>query len=63
MNNQYKLMVVQKVVDIGDKIKFAHILNGSIKNDSDQAITGNQLHQLGSTILKLTVNNDTSCYT
>ncbi|WP_143432688.1 hypothetical protein, partial [Histophilus somni] len=43
--------------DMGNKIKFAHILDGNIETGSDQAITGNQLHQLGSTILGLKVKN------
>ncbi|THA20701.1 hypothetical protein E5361_09795, partial [Histophilus somni] len=44
--------------DMGNKIKFAHILDGEIASGSDQAITGNQLHQLGSSILGLTQPND-----
>uniref|UniRef100_Q0I566 Autotransporter adhesin n=1 Tax=Histophilus somni (strain 129Pt) TaxID=205914 RepID=Q0I566_HISS1 len=43
--------------DLGDKIRFGHLEKGEITATSDQAITGNQLHQLGSSILGLTVNN------
>uniref|UniRef100_Q0I2J5 Autotransporter adhesin n=1 Tax=Histophilus somni (strain 129Pt) TaxID=205914 RepID=Q0I2J5_HISS1 len=44
--------------DMGNKIKFAHILDGNIETGSDQAITGNQLNQLGSSILGLTVKTN-----
>ncbi|WP_249961558.1 YadA-like family protein [Histophilus somni] len=43
--------------DLGEKIRFGHLEKGEITATSDQAITGNQLHQLGSSILGLTVNN------
>uniref|UniRef100_Q0I1T5 Autotransporter adhesin n=2 Tax=Pasteurellaceae TaxID=712 RepID=Q0I1T5_HISS1 len=48
----------RNVVDMGDKIKFAHISDGEITSGSDQAITGNQLNQLGSTILGLGVQSN-----
>ncbi|MSN95840.1 hypothetical protein F1B92_01290, partial [Campylobacter sp. FMV-PI01] len=44
--------------DMGDKIKFAHILDGEISQNSDEAITGTQLHQLGKDILGLKVKDN-----
>ncbi|WP_249961803.1 YadA-like family protein [Histophilus somni] len=43
--------------DMGNKIKFAHILDGEITSGSDQAITGNQLKNVGD-ILGITVNTN-----
>uniref|UniRef100_Q0I4Z9 Autotransporter adhesin n=1 Tax=Histophilus somni (strain 129Pt) TaxID=205914 RepID=Q0I4Z9_HISS1 len=43
--------------DLGEKIKFAHILDGEITSGSDQAITGNQLKNVGD-ILGITVNTN-----
>ncbi|QQF71160.1 hypothetical protein JFL59_03980 [Histophilus somni] len=37
----------RKFVDIGQKIRFGHLKDGEIKSDSDQAITGNQLKNVG----------------
>ncbi|TDF36930.1 hypothetical protein E3U35_10275, partial [Histophilus somni] len=42
--------------DMGNKIKFANILDGNIEQNSDQAITGNQLKNVGD-ILGLTQPN------
>ncbi|WWO73894.1 hypothetical protein V4937_04120 [Histophilus somni] len=42
-------------VNIGDKIRFGHLKDGEIKSDSDQAITGNQLKNVGD-ILGVSVN-------
>lgn len=38
--------------NMGEKIKFANILDGEISDKSDQAVTGGQLNQLGSSILR-----------
>ncbi|QQF85566.1 hypothetical protein JFL55_07145 [Histophilus somni] len=48
----------KKTADMGELIKFGHIADGEIADKSNQAITGNQLNQLGKTILGLTVNSD-----
>ncbi|WP_249963704.1 YadA-like family protein [Histophilus somni] len=45
--------------DMGDKIKFAHILDGEIKDNSDHAITGNQLKNVGD-ILGISINNSSN---
>ncbi|QEH09046.1 hypothetical protein [Histophilus somni] len=45
----------RKFVDIGQKIRFGHLKDGEIKSDSDQAITGNQLKNVGD-ILGVSVN-------
>ncbi|WP_166738596.1 hypothetical protein, partial [Histophilus somni] len=47
----------KKTADMGELIKFGHIADGNIADKSNQAITGNQLNQLGTSILGLTVNN------
>ncbi|THA20735.1 hypothetical protein E5361_09575, partial [Histophilus somni] len=45
----------RKFVNIGQKIRFGHLKDGEIKSDSDQAITGNQLKNVGD-ILGISVN-------
>ncbi len=47
-----------KLKYIGNSIRFGHLKDGEIKSNSDHAITGNQLHQLGN-ILGLEVQDDT----
>ncbi|WP_249962484.1 YadA-like family protein [Histophilus somni] len=47
----------KNVVDMGEKIKFAHILDGEIKDNSDHAITGNQLKNVGD-ILGISINSN-----
>ncbi|MSN96119.1 hypothetical protein F1B92_02730, partial [Campylobacter sp. FMV-PI01] len=56
-NEKTRLENGKNIIDMGDKIKFAHILDGEISQNSDEAITGTQLHQLGKTILGLEVNS------
>ncbi|WP_249961368.1 YadA-like family protein [Histophilus somni] len=43
--------------DLGDKIRFGHLKDGKISENSDQAITGSQLKNVGD-ILGISVNTD-----
>ena len=44
--------------DIGDNIIFGNIKDGKIAQNSDQAVTGNQLYDLETRILGTTINNN-----
>ncbi|ARU64558.1 hypothetical protein BTV20_03140 [Histophilus somni] len=56
-NEQPVMIDGKKTANMGELIKFGHIADGEIADQSNQAITGSQLNQLGKTILGLDVNS------
>ncbi|MFY1027995.1 YadA-like family protein [Actinobacillus seminis] len=50
----------KKVVDLGEKIKFGHLLDAKISDDSDEAVTGAQLKNVGDILgISIKTSNNT----